>query len=169
MSWCDLLTCEQHLCGCHMLFLTFCISILILICVSQSVLFYFFPDYIKHTAVYKHHGNWGTEYCTACSWWGYHNGQPHPPEEPWSAAAGEKYKARVWEDLRHLFQQNELTDVMLVAEGQSIPCHKGITCCSFKVLLWQVCSTSRVTGQQSSEYRRRRVWYPHRDCLLCET
>ncbi len=51
-------------------------------------------------------------------------GNPTRPVEPWSATAGEKYKARVWEVLRHLFQQNELTDVMLVAEGQSVPCHR---------------------------------------------
>ena len=45
-------------------------------------------------------------------------------EEPWATAYGERYKARVWEDLRNLFQQDELTDVMLAAEGQSIPCHR---------------------------------------------
>ncbi len=37
---------------------------------------------------------------------------------------GEAYKARVWEDLRTLFQQDHLTDIMLAADGQSIPCHR---------------------------------------------
>ncbi len=36
----------------------------------------------------------------------------------------EVYRSRVWEDLRNLFQQDYLTDVMLAAEGRSIPCHK---------------------------------------------
>ena len=45
------------------------------------------------------------------------------PEEPWSAA-GEVYRSRVWQDLRSLFQQDELTDVMLAADGQPIPCHR---------------------------------------------
>ncbi len=37
---------------------------------------------------------------------------------------GEVYKARVWEDLRTLFQQDHLTDIMLATDGQSIPCHR---------------------------------------------
>ncbi len=37
---------------------------------------------------------------------------------------GEAYKERVWQDLRTLFQQDHLTDIMLAAEGQSIPCHR---------------------------------------------
>ena len=45
------------------------------------------------------------------------------PEEPWSSTAGEKYKARVWENLRHLFQKDKLTDVILPADRHSIPCH----------------------------------------------
>ncbi len=45
-------------------------------------------------------------------------------EEPWSTTTGNMYTARVWGYLRNLFQQDELTDVMLAAEGQSIPCHK---------------------------------------------
>ncbi len=49
---------------------------------------------------------------------------PAPPAEPWTATAGEKYKARVWEGLRKIFQHDELTDVMLAAEGQCIPCHR---------------------------------------------
>ncbi len=36
----------------------------------------------------------------------------------------EAYKARVWEDLRTLFQQDHLTDIMLASEGRSIPCHR---------------------------------------------
>ena len=54
-----------------------------------------------------------------------------PPEEPWSAA-GEVYRSRVWQDLRSLFQQDELTDVMLAAEGQSIPCHKVLLAAASK-------------------------------------
>ncbi len=54
------------------------------------------------------------------------------PEEPWTTRAGDKYKARVWEDLRNLFQQNELTDVMLSAEGQSIPCHRVLLAAASK-------------------------------------
>ncbi len=53
------------------------------------------------------------------------------PEEPWSAA-GEVYRSRVWQDLRSLFQQDELTDVMLAAEGQSIPCHKVLLAAASK-------------------------------------
>ncbi len=46
-----------------------------------------------------------------------------PPQQRWSAA-GEVYRSRMWEDLRNHFLEDELTDVMLSAEGQSIPCHK---------------------------------------------
>ncbi len=53
-------------------------------------------------------------------------------EEPWSSASGEMYKARVWKDLRNLFQQDELTDVMLAAEGQSIPCHRVLLAAASK-------------------------------------
>ncbi len=52
-------------------------------------------------------------------------GNKASPKELWSTTTTcEKYKARVWEDLRNMFQQDELTDVMLAAEGQSIPCHR---------------------------------------------
>ncbi len=34
------------------------------------------------------------------------------------------YQARVWKDMGKLFQRDTLSDVMLMAEGQSIPCHK---------------------------------------------
>ncbi len=34
------------------------------------------------------------------------------------------YQSRVWEQMGKLFQQETLSDVMLMAEGQSIPCHK---------------------------------------------
>ncbi len=54
------------------------------------------------------------------------------PEEPWATASGEMYKERVWQDLRNLFQQDELTDVMLAAEGQSIPCHKVLLAAASK-------------------------------------
>ncbi len=52
------------------------------------------------------------------------------PEQPWSSAAGVTYRERVWKDLRCFFQQDELTDVMLVADGQSIPCHKVLLAAS---------------------------------------
>ncbi len=41
-----------------------------------------------------------------------------------TTTSGEVYRSRAWEDLRNLFQEDHLTDVMLAAEGQSIPCHK---------------------------------------------
>ena len=41
-----------------------------------------------------------------------------------ASSYGEVYKARVWEDLRSLFQQDHLTDIVLAADGQSIPCHR---------------------------------------------
>ena len=53
-------------------------------------------------------------------------------EEPWCFGAADMYKARVWEDLRDLFQQDELTDVMLAAEGQSIPCHRVLLAAASK-------------------------------------
>ncbi len=34
------------------------------------------------------------------------------------------YQARVWKDMGKLFQHETLSDVMLMAQGQSIPCHK---------------------------------------------
>ncbi len=52
--------------------------------------------------------------------------------EVWSSASGEVYRSRVWEDLRGLFQQDQLTDVMLAADGQSIPCHKVLLAASSK-------------------------------------
>ena len=54
------------------------------------------------------------------------------PQEVWSPGSTEMYKARVWEDLRDLFQQDELTDVMLAAEGQSIPCHRVLLAAASK-------------------------------------
>ncbi len=57
---------------------------------------------------------------------------PAPPAEPWTATAGERYKARVWEDLRNLFQEDELTDVMLASEGQSIPYHRVLLAAASK-------------------------------------
>ncbi len=52
--------------------------------------------------------------------------------EVWSSASGEVYRSRVWKDLRSLFQQDQLTDVMLAADGQSIPCHKVLLAASSK-------------------------------------
>ena len=34
------------------------------------------------------------------------------------------YQPRVWKDMGKLFQQETLSDIMLMAEGQTIPCHK---------------------------------------------
>ncbi len=34
------------------------------------------------------------------------------------------YSPQIWRDIGKLFQQETLSDVMLMAEGQSIPCHK---------------------------------------------
>ncbi len=45
---------------------------------------------------------------------------------------GEVYRSRVWEDLRNLFQHDHLTDVMLAAEGRSIPCHKVLLAAASK-------------------------------------
>ncbi len=53
------------------------------------------------------------------------NDNQNAAEEPWCAAA-EKYTARVWKDIRKHFQEDQLTDVMLAADGQSIPCHRVI-------------------------------------------
>ena len=41
-----------------------------------------------------------------------------------SGTSDSSYQARVWKDMGKLFQQETLSDVMLMAEGQSIPCHK---------------------------------------------
>ncbi len=49
-----------------------------------------------------------------------------------SSTPGEAYRSRVWEDLRELFQQDHLTDVMLAAEGRSIPCHKVLLAAASK-------------------------------------
>ncbi len=49
-----------------------------------------------------------------------------------SLTPGEAYRSRVWEDLRELFQQDHLTDVMLAAEGRSIPCHKVLLAAASK-------------------------------------
>ncbi len=54
------------------------------------------------------------------------------PAESWFIATSDKYKARVWDDLRNLFHQDELTDVMLAAEGQSIPCHRVLLAAASK-------------------------------------
>ncbi len=51
---------------------------------------------------------------------------------PSYSTPGEPYRSRVWEDLRELFQQDHLTDVMLAAEGQSIPCHKVLLAAACK-------------------------------------
>ncbi len=45
---------------------------------------------------------------------------------------GEMYRSRVWEDLRELYQQDHLTDVMLAAEGRPIPCHKVLLAAASK-------------------------------------
>ncbi len=45
-------------------------------------------------------------------------------ETPWCGDAGDRYKLRVWEDLKHMSQHDQMTDVMLVADGKSIACHR---------------------------------------------
>ncbi len=42
------------------------------------------------------------------------------------------YKSRVFDDVRKLYEQEELTDVMVVADGQSIPCHKVLLAAASK-------------------------------------
>ncbi len=53
-------------------------------------------------------------------------------EEPWSTTASQKYMSWVWEDLRNLFQQDQLTDVMLAAGGQPISCHRVLLAAASK-------------------------------------
>ncbi len=48
------------------------------------------------------------------------------------ATPGEVYRSRVWEDLRKLFKEDLLTDVMLAADGRSIPCHKVLLAAASK-------------------------------------
>ncbi len=59
-------------------------------------------------------------------------GEKSEPEHPSTPTPGEAYRSRVWEDLRNLFQQDHLIDVMLAAEGQSIPCHKVLLAAASK-------------------------------------
>ncbi len=40
------------------------------------------------------------------------------------ASPGDVYRSRVWEAMRKFCKEDLLTDVMLAAEGRSIPCHK---------------------------------------------
>ncbi len=49
-----------------------------------------------------------------------------------SSTPSEAYRSKVWEDLRTLLQKDELTDVMLAAEGRSIPCHKVLLAAATK-------------------------------------
>ncbi len=53
-------------------------------------------------------------------------------ETPWCAAAGNMYKLRVWKDLTNLSEQDHMTDVMLAADGQSIPCHRVLLAAASK-------------------------------------
>ncbi len=54
------------------------------------------------------------------------------PEAPWSSTAGAEYKARIWEDFQDLFQEDHLTDVILIADGKSIPCHRVLLAAASK-------------------------------------
>ncbi len=47
-----------------------------------------------------------------------------PEEEFGSGICDSTYQPQAWKDMRKLFQQETLSDIMLMAEGQSIPCHK---------------------------------------------
>ncbi len=60
---------------------------------------------------------------------------------------GEVYKSRVWEDLSKLFQQDQLTDVMLVADGQSIPCHKVLLAAASKFFHAKFVTNLNTLGQ----------------------
>ncbi len=48
------------------------------------------------------------------------------------AGPGEVYRSRVWEDLRNLFKEDLLTDVMLATESRSIPCHNVLLAAASK-------------------------------------
>ncbi len=51
--------------------------------------------------------------------------KPTIPEEEFSSGICIlAYQPQVWKDIGTLFQQETFSDVMLMAEGQSIPCHK---------------------------------------------
>ncbi len=47
-----------------------------------------------------------------------------PEEEFGSGLCDSTYQPQAWKDMRKLFQQETLSDIMLMAEGQSIACHK---------------------------------------------
>ncbi len=47
-----------------------------------------------------------------------------PEDEFGSGTLDSAYQPMVWRDMGKMFQQEILSDVMLMAEGQSIPCHK---------------------------------------------
>ncbi len=47
-----------------------------------------------------------------------------------SGTSDGNYQARVWKGMGKLFQQETLSDVMLMAEGRSIPCHKFLLAAS---------------------------------------
>ena len=68
-----------------------------------------------------------TTTCAAESTDEYREQSLTPPSSP-----GEVYRSRVWEDMRNLFKEDLLTDVMLAAEGQSIPCHKVLLAAASK-------------------------------------
>ncbi len=51
--------------------------------------------------------------------------QPSIPEAEFGAGVTDStYQSRVFTSIGDIFQQDKLTDLMLMAEGQSIPCHK---------------------------------------------
>ncbi len=52
-------------------------------------------------------------------------GKPTIPEDEFGRGCVDSaYQPRVWRDMGKLFQQETMSDVMLMAEGHSIPCHK---------------------------------------------
>lgn len=58
--------------------------------------------------------------------------RPTTPAEQPQILPKELYKSRVFGDVRKLYQEEELTDVMVAADGQSIPCHKFLLAAASK-------------------------------------
>ena len=86
-------------------------------------------DCLQHLLDAMHHHTTSPQHQSGTARGGYNTmatDNRTSPKQPsgWTTTAGEVYKARVWQGLRNYYQENELTDVMLAAEGQSIPCHK---------------------------------------------
>ncbi len=55
-----------------------------------------------------------------------------PEDEFGRGCVDSAYQSQVWRDMGKLFQQETLSDVMLMAEGKSIPCHKFLLAAASK-------------------------------------